>query len=136
MHYTIDKKAIREKEALHICLPFDLNNPTLTYGDQTQLCYPQDQLPGSNKEFICVPDHFILQDTTWRITVFTPDCNLIELGAPIDESQTAGAKVWKRAKQTLSPLYLYVFNNYWHTNYKADQSGVFEVKVLIRVEER
>jgi len=136
LHYTIDKKAIREKEALHICLPFDLNNPTLTYGDQTQLCYPQDQLPGSNKEFICVPDHFILQDTTWRITVFTPDCNLIELGAPIDESQTAGAKVWKRAKQTLSPLYLYVFNNYWHTNYKADQSGVFEVKVLIRVEER
>jgi hypothetical protein len=31
---------------------------------------------------------------------------------------------------------LYVFNNYWHTNYKAEQSGVFEVNVLVRVEEK
>jgi hypothetical protein len=29
-----------------------------------------------------------------------------------------------------------VFNNYWHTNYKAEQSGVFEVNVLVRVEEK
>jgi len=136
LRFTIDKKAIRDKEALHICLPFDLSNPTLTYGDKSFVAYAQDQLPGSNKEFICVPDHLVLEDERWRITVFTPDCNLIELGAPIDETQTAGAKVWKRQNQSASPLYLYVFNNYWHTNYKADQSGVFEVNVLVRVEEK
>lgn len=134
LHYTIDKKAVREKEALHICLPFDLQNPTLTYGDQSFMNYAQQQLPGSNKEFICVPDYLVLEDERWRITIFTPDCNLIELGAPIDETQTAGAKVWKRENQAILPLYLYVFNNYWHTNYKADQSGVFEVNVLVRVE--
>jgi hypothetical protein len=136
LHYTIDKKAIRDKEALHICLPFELDNPSLTYGEKIQLNYPADQLVGSNKEFICVSDHLILEDKKFKITVFTPDCNLIELGSPIDETQTAGAKIWKRENQSVSPLYLYVFNNYWHTNYKADQSGVFEVNVLVRVEEK
>ncbi len=136
LHYTIDKKAIRDKEALHICLPFNLQNQTLNYGDQSVVSYPQNQLPGSNKEFICVSDHLVLEDAKWRITIFTPDCNLIELGAPIHETQTAGAKVWKRQDQSISPLYLYVFNNYWHTNYRADQAGSFEFDIRIRVEER
>ncbi|MFM8595469.1 MAG: hypothetical protein ACKOBN_00060 [Flavobacteriales bacterium] len=136
LQFTIDKQAIREKEALHVCLPFDLNNPTLSYGEQTLISYNQDQLPGSNKEFICVPDHLVLEDAEWRITIFTPDCNLIELGAPIDESQQKGAKVWKRSPQNPAPLYLYVFNNYWHTNYKADQGGTFTVNLYLRVEKR
>lgn len=136
LHYSIDKKAIREKEALHICLPFDLKKPTLSYGEQTLISYNLDQLQGSNKEFICVPDHLVIENTEWRITIFTPDCNLIELGAPIDETQQKGAKVWKRSPQNPSPLYLYVFNNYWHTNYKADQAGSFEFDIRIRVEER
>jgi hypothetical protein len=134
LRFQIDKKAIRDKEALHICLPFQLDNPTLTYGDQTLLNYPKDQLAGSNKEFICVADHLVLEDKNLKITVFTPDCNLIELGAPIDEQQQRGAKVWTRENQSISPLYLYVFNNYWHTNYKADQAGSFEVLVKVRVE--
>ncbi len=136
LRFRIDKKAIRDKEALHICLPFQLDNPTLTYGEETLLNYPADQLAGSNKEFICVSDHLILEDKKFKLTIFTPDCNLIELGSPIDEQQQAGAKVWKRDNQSVSPLYLYVFNNYWHTNYKAEQSGVFEVNVLVRVEEK
>lgn len=136
LRFQIDKKAIRDKEALHICLPFQLDNPTLKYGAQTLMNYPSDQLAGSNKEFICVSDHLILEDNKIKITVFTPDCNLIELGSPIDEQQQRGAKVWKRDNQSVSPLYLYVFNNYWHTNYKAEQGGTFDVNLLIRVEER
>ena len=136
LRFRIDKKAIRDKEALHICLPFQLENPSLTYGEETLPNYPADQLAGSNKEFICVSDHLILEDKKFKITVFTPDCNLIELGGPIDEKQQAGAKVWKRENQSVSLLYLYVFNNYWHTNYKVDQCGVFEVNVLVRVEEK
>jgi hypothetical protein len=135
LRFEIDKKAIRDKEALHICLPFQLDNPTLTYGDQTLLNYPADQLAGSNKEFICVSDHLILEDKKLKITVFTPDCNLIEIGQPIDEQQQLGAKVWKRENQSVSPLYLYVFNNYWHTNYKADQAGTFSLMLRVRVEE-
>jgi alpha-mannosidase len=134
LHYTIDKKAIRDKEALHICLPFNLVNPKFDYGEQTLINYPADQLAGSNKEFICVADHLVLEDKKFKITVFTPDCNLIELAAPVNEQQQRGAKVWTRENQSVSPLYLYVFNNYWHTNYKADQAGNFDLFVRVRVE--
>jgi hypothetical protein len=134
LRFQIDKKAIRDKEALHICLPFQLDHPSLSYGEKTMLHYPADQLAGSNKEFICVSDHLILEDKRFKITIFTPDCNLIELGAPINEQQQRGAKVWSRENQSLSPLYLYVFNNYWHTNYKADQAGMIELQLRIRIE--
>lgn len=135
-NYSIDKKAIREKEALHVCLPFALQNPTLSYGDATLLNYPDDQLPGSNKEFICIPEKFILEDARFKITIYTPDCNLIEIGQPINEQQQIGAKVWSRETQDFSKLYLYVFNNYWHTNYKADQGGHLEFSFRVKVEEK
>jgi hypothetical protein len=135
-NYSIDKKAIREKEALHVCLPFALQNPTLSYGEATLLIYPADQMPGSNKEFICVPEKFILEDARFKITIYTPDCNLIEIGQPINEQQQFGAKVWSRETQDVSKLYLYVFNNYWHTNYKADQGGHLEFSFRVKVEEK
>lgn len=135
-NYSIDKKAIREKEALHVYLPFALQNPTLSYGEKTLLNYPSDQLPGSNKEFICVPEKFILEDARFKITIYTPDCNLIEIGQPINEQQQFGAKVWARQNQDISKLYLYVFNNYWHTNYKADQGGHLEFSFQVKVEEK
>jgi hypothetical protein len=100
------------------------------------LNYPSDQLPGSNKEFICVPEKFILQDSRFKITIYTPDCNLIEIGQPINEQQQFGAKVWTRETQDVSKLYLYVFNNYWHTNYKADQGGHLEFSFRVKVEEK
>ena len=135
-NYSIDKKAIREKEALHVYLPFALQNPTLSYGETTLLNYPGDQMPGSNKEFICVPEKFILEDARFKITIYTPDCNLIEIGQPINEQQQFGAKVWSRETQDVSKLYLYVFNNYWHTNYKADQGGHLEFSFRVLVEEK
>jgi alpha-mannosidase len=135
-NYSIDKKAIREKEALHVYLPFALQNPTLSYGEATLLNYPGDQMPGSNKEFICVPEKFILEDARFKITIYTPDCNLIEIGQPINEQQQFGAKVWSRETQDFSKLYLYVFNNYWHTNYKADQGGHLEFSFRVKVEEK
>jgi alpha-mannosidase len=135
-NYSIDKKAIREKEALHVYLPFALQNPTLSYGEATLLNYPGDQMPGSNKEFICVPEKFILEDARFKITIYTPDCNLIEIGQSINEQQQFGAKVWSRETQDVSKLYLYVFNNYWHTNYKADQGGHLEFSFRVKVEEK
>jgi hypothetical protein len=58
---------------------------------------------------------------------------LIEIGQPIDETQEMGAKVWKRDVQPIEQLYLYVFNNYWHTNYKAEQGGPIHFKVKFKL---
>lgn len=121
LQVVMDKIAVREKEALHIALPIGKSSNELRYNNN--LVYPTTQLPGSNKEFVCVENALSLKSAygTWQME--SPDIALIEIGSPIDENRPNGAKVWKRDNQNLSNLFLYVLNNYWHTNYKADQAG-------------
>lgn len=54
----------------------------------------------------------------------------------IDESKTNGVKTWSAAPRDPSLLFLYVLNNYWHTNFKAYQDGQveFEMELSVRKE--
>jgi hypothetical protein len=123
----------RNKESLHIAFPFSYSQPQLEYGSlQNRLRYPQDQLAGSNKEFICVEKDLTLLSGGIKAVLSSPRLALWEVGSPIDESRVNGAKVWKREPQPVSKVFLYVLNNYWHTNYKADQAGIIEFTVSLR----
>ncbi len=51
------------------------------------------------------------------ITWSTPDAPLVEIGAINAE------KRWMKDISNAQNFYSYVMNNYWHTNYKADQDG-------------
>ncbi|HMX41336.1 MAG TPA: hypothetical protein PKD78_13450, partial [Saprospiraceae bacterium] len=121
LQVTMEKKAIREKESLHIALPLGGLPGGLAYNGG--LHYPESQLPGSNREFICIEDSLSLATPfgTWQMQ--SADIALIEIGKPIDETSHNGVKIWARHPQQASNLFLYVLNNYWHTNYKADQAG-------------
>ncbi len=143
--YTLDKKAgrltakfhfdktkKREKESLHIAFPFIYEQPVLEYGNGRQpLRYPQDQLAGSNKEFVCVERELSLQSGNVKAVLSSPLFALWEIGGLIDENRVNGAKVWKSNTQPTSSLYLYLLNNYWHTNYKADQEGIIEFDITL-----
>jgi hypothetical protein len=132
---SFKKLAVREKESLHLALPFALVSPELQYGSGDDLLrYGKDQLPGSNKDFICAGDRVELRDNDYRLVIQSPAANLFEVGEIIDESRNQGAKIWKRENGSTSTLYLYLFNNYWHTNYKADQEGEISVEVTLSVE--
>lgn len=125
----IEKDSTLEKESLHFLISPFKNAQQLTYG-ASHLQYPENQLAGSNREFICTDGPVILNypNFQWRIT--SKDLPLIEIGAPINEDQTMGAKVWNRNAQSIEQVYLYVFNNYWHTNYKAEQgNGSIEFEI-------
>ena len=69
-------------------------------------------------------------------TINSPAFNLFEIGDLIDETTVNGAKVWRTEPANLNTAYLYVLNNYWHTNYKAYQSGHFDFTVELLVEKR
>lgn len=128
--FRFDKTKEREKESLHIAFPFAIDNPQLVYGNAQQpLRYPQDQLAGSNKEFVCVENELSLQWSKQKAVLSSPGFALWEIGSVIDESRVNGAKVWKREEQSTSTVFLYLLNNYWHTNYKADQEGIIEFAV-------
>ena len=134
-HIELDKEEELDKESLHLSFPFTESNWKLSYGDEHhQLNYPSDQLPGSNKEFICVSKQLQLKNEKHTLIIQAPDFSLFELGRIINEDKRNGVKVWSRENAEVNPLFLYVLNNYWHTNYKASQSGnlSFDVRLEIK----
>lgn len=124
------KLEVRSKESLHMAFPFTLAGARLLYGGEAGMVeFNRDQLPGSNKDFVNAEERLELTDGHRKLTITSPAFNLFEVGSIVDESRTAGAKRWKTEQRTVLPLYLYILNNYWHTNFKAWQSGWMEVEV-------
>ena len=129
-HYVFNKQIEKGKESLHIAFPLSFNNPLLEYGsDNNRLQYGRDQLPGSNKEFVCVEKELTLQSEGVTASLRSPLFSLYEVGDIIDENRTNEVKVWKNKNQNTSTLFLYLLNNYWHTNYKAYQDGEFDFEI-------
>lgn len=134
VHVVADKTEEFDKESLHIAFPFKESNWKLNYGAENHsLVYPVDQLPGSNKEFICVSKQVELSDGKHTLILQAPAFSLFEVGSIIQEEKVNGTKVWTRENAEVNPLYLYVLNNYWHTNYKASQTGHLSFDVSLEI---
>ena len=129
------KLEVRSKESLHMAFPWAMPGARLRYGGAAGMVeFNRDQLPGSNKDFINAEEYVELTDGHRTLTITSPAFNLFEVGNIVDESRTSGAKRWKTEQQRVLPLYLYILNNYWHTNFKAWQSGWMEVEVGVASE--
>lgn len=133
-HYSFDKAEEKNKESLHIALPFAMHKPKLRFGSMGNMQdFPHTQLAGSNKDFICAEQELQLVSDNMSIKILSP-LPLYEPGSIIDENTVNGTKVWKKSQAETSSLYLYVLNNYWHTNFKAYQSGKVSFDVELRVQ--
>ena len=62
---------------------------------------------------------------------------LVEPNSIVDERKevVSNYKEWKKTEKPTSTWFSYVMNNYWHTNYKADQSGIVNFKYALRPHE-
>lgn len=122
---VIDKKSIRDKESLHLALPFRLEAPEVRIGvGDTWISPEQGQIPGSNKDFFSVQRWLDVSAAGKGVTICSPQGALFEIGALVDEQPLhRGYKKWLDRSHSASTVFLYALNNYWHTNYKADQSG-------------
>lgn len=133
--FIFDKLEEKNKEALHFAFP--LNSQSISYASgERQIVITKDQLPGSNVDFICTEDQVEMLNENYKFTINSPAFNLFEIGTLIDETTINGVKVWNQYPTNLEVVYLYVLNNYWHTNYKAYQSGHFDYEVEVVVEKR
>ena len=129
MSSTFSKLVEKDKESLHLAVGTGKNG-AFTYGkDGTALDFQTSRLPGSNADFICTSNMFKLNYGKHTACVYSPQMNLVEVGNVVNEEQVYGAKVWKENTTDLSKMYLYLFNNYWHTNYKAYQDGYFSYQI-------
>ncbi len=53
-----------------------------------------------------------------------------------DESKDErGGRIWRTALEPTQAVFSYAMNNYWHTNYKADQEGRIELRYIVEPHE-
>ena len=114
----IDKLAIRTKEAVHVAFPFSVPGAEVRYDVANGIVRPEkDQLSGACKNFFSVQSWVDASNDTFGVTLALPDVPLIEIGSITAE------QLWMKTIAPSSTIYSYAMNNYWHTNYKADQEG-------------
>ena len=115
---NIDKLPVRDKEGVHIAFPFAVPGGQLRYDVADSIVRPEtDQLTGSCKNFFSVQSWVDISNSSYGVTWASVNAPLMEIGAITAEQP------WMKTIQPSSTIYSYVMNNYWHTNYKADQEG-------------
>lgn len=115
---NIDKQSVRTKEGVHIAFPFAVSGGQLRYDVADSVVRPEiDQLSGACKNFFSVQSWVDISNRNYGVTWATANAPLVEIGGITAEQP------WMKSIAPSSLIYSYVMNNYWHTNYKADQEG-------------
>jgi len=131
---TIDKQPVRTKEAVYFRFPFDVPGETTRMDLGWTFIRPElDQLPGSCKDFYSVQRWVDVSGPGKGITWTTAEAPLVELGQIADETHhNDGPRGWKTKSASSAVIYSWLMNNYWHTNYKADQEGTSTYHYSVR----
>jgi hypothetical protein len=123
---TVDKRAVREKEGVHFGFGFNVPGGTLRLDIPWAVLEPErDQLPGACKNWLSVGRWADVSNADGGVTWATLDAPLIEIGdltATLIGMQP-DPNAWLRELPASQTIYSWVMNNFWHTNYKADQEG-------------
>ncbi|MNQ05553.1 hypothetical protein D3C85_182910 [compost metagenome] len=131
----LDKKAIRTKEGVHFGYPFNAQFTKTTldagYGSMEFL---KDQLAGSNMDYLYGRRWVDVSAGDKGIQWMLLESPLVEPNSIIDERREVipNHKEWKKSEKPTATWFSYVMNNYWHTNYKADQEGIVNFKYALR----
>jgi alpha-mannosidase len=122
---TIDKLAVRTKESAHLAFPFALSSSVVRADlGEAVVELESSQLPGSCRDFIGAHSAIDVSTPELGVSLVSPDAALWEPGAITDERPVkGGTRSWREHAAPGSTLFAYLANNYWHTNYKADQQG-------------
>lgn len=132
----------REKKALHLALPFNIPNATVRIGIGDTCVTPESgRIPGSNNDFFCAQRWIDVSNDSMGVTIVCPQGAIWEVGDMVDERKVnAGRgtnpekyKAWKTEAHSSSTIYLYALNNYWHTNFKADQEGPITFDLYLKM---
>jgi alpha-mannosidase len=122
-----DKLPVREKEAVHVAFPFRVPDGQVRFDVASGIVRPDsEQLPGSLRNFVTVQSWADVSNDAVGVTWATPDAPLVEVGGIFAELP------WMRSIPPTQTLLSYAMNNYWHTNFKAEQGGPVEFRFALR----
>jgi hypothetical protein len=130
---TLDKEKVREKESVHIAFPFDVPGGTVRVDTGWASVRPEaDQIEGACRDFFCARDSVDVSNGEFGVTWTSLDAPLVEIGALTDETpRESERRVWLRKLEPSTTVFSYAMNNYWHTNYKADQEGPVTLRYAV-----
>jgi hypothetical protein len=115
---SIIKKSIVSPESFYIAFPFNIKNGkhyTEVQGGVMET--GKDQIKGSSNDWYTVQDFTSIRNETSQLVMGCPEMPLMQFGAINTGRYTAGAM-----PQTTN-LFSWPMNNYWVTNFNADQRG-------------
>jgi alpha-mannosidase len=129
----LDKTKVRDKEAVHIGFPFRVPGGVLRLDLGWGWIRPEaDLIAGSCRDFFGLQNAADISNADYGVTWVSLDVPLAEVGAMTDEARAdKGTRRWRTSLDPSQTLYSYVMNNYWHTNYKADQEGPIELRYAV-----
>jgi hypothetical protein len=131
---TIDKEKVRDKESVHIAFPFHIPGGGVRVDTGWGFVRPEaDQIPGACRDFFCAQKSVDVSNEDFGVTLTALDAPLVEIGEMTDETPKAGGgRTWRKISVPSDVLFSYVMNNYWHTNYKADQEGPVTLRYAVQ----
>jgi hypothetical protein len=123
----VDKLPVREREGVHLAFPLRVPGGQLRFDVATAVVRPDsDQLAGSSRNVVNVQSWVDVSNDSLGVTWASVDAPLVEIGGLNAESP------WMRSLPPTQTFFSYVMNNYWHTNYKADQDGPVTFRYALR----
>lgn len=114
----IHKEPVRDKEAVYFAFPVAAAKPSFQYEIQNGWVDPsKDMIQGAGLEWFTVGHWVKASGGDWDVAIVPVDAPLVTLG-------DINRGLWpEEFAPKSSTIFSYVFNNYWHTNYRAEQGG-------------
>ena len=122
----IDKRAVRSREAVYFAFPFAMDHPRFQYEIQNGVVDPaKNMYPGAGHEWFSVQHWVAAEQDGVSGTVMPLDVPLVTLG---DIYRGAWPSHFGTRPGT---IFSYAMNNYWSTNYNAEQGGHVRLRYLV-----
>jgi hypothetical protein len=121
LRYAMRKLPVRTPEAVYVAFPFRAPDAKLFYEAQGGVVAPgADQIPGSSSDWQTVQSFIALRGPASQIVAGSEQVPLVQLG-------DFNLGKWQRVTRVeKSHVYSWVMNNYWFTNFRAEQEGEFK----------
>ena len=116
--YAIEKKLVTDPEGIYIAFPFALENGQLAFDVQGgEVRAGIDQIKGSANDWNTVQNYARLSNNSSQIMLSSEEIPLMQFGGINTGRFKAGAT------PETTHMYGWPMNNYWVTNFNADQHG-------------
>jgi alpha-mannosidase len=121
LHYSLTKKDITEPEAVYIAFPFRLSGAEVLYEAHGGIVYPgKNQLEGTSSDWHTIQNFLAVRGDDGQIVVGSDEVPLVQLGG-------LNLGEFRYIAEVKKPhVYSWVMNNYWVTNFRANQEGEFQ----------